>query len=228
MQLQMGDIAKFEKHTKQLNASRAERTTKLREHREELQAKTAELASVSAQVEAYKATIAKQELTPADLAMMTSKRCECRSLPSARLVRTSRRAYCQLVAPRRRDQLKADLEAEKASKDELNKQVATAHLVHSMLVDPARKLEYSLPPPTVPPPHHPTIPFARYGTRRRRLPAASIASSARCSRPTTSRCGSTSSPPRRRTRAACRTRLSFSNTCCPQSRRSCSASTRAR
>lgn len=68
------DSAKFEAHIQQLQEHRAKLTDKLQAEEAERASKAAELASVSAEVESHKAAIAKQELTPADVARMHTER----------------------------------------------------------------------------------------------------------------------------------------------------------
>jgi SMC interacting uncharacterized protein involved in chromosome segregation len=68
------DSAKFEAHIQQLQEHRAKLNDKLQAEEAERAAKASELASVAAEVEAHKAAIAKQELTPADVARMHAER----------------------------------------------------------------------------------------------------------------------------------------------------------
>uniref|UniRef100_A0A7S3W4X4 Kinetochore protein NDC80 n=1 Tax=Emiliania huxleyi TaxID=2903 RepID=A0A7S3W4X4_EMIHU len=68
------DSAKFEAHIGQLQEHRDKLTDKLQAEEAERDSKHAELAAVLAEVEGHKATVAKQELTPADVARMGAER----------------------------------------------------------------------------------------------------------------------------------------------------------
>jgi len=68
------DSAKFEAHIGQLQEHRDKLTDKLQAEEAERDSKQAELAAVLAEVEGHKATVAKQELTPADVARMGAER----------------------------------------------------------------------------------------------------------------------------------------------------------
>eukprot|EP00962_Isochrysis_galbana_P030513 scaffold9905_cov117-Isochrysis_galbana.AAC.2 len=68
------DSAKFEAHIQQLQEHRAKLNDKLQAEEAERAAKASELASVTSEIETHKAVIAKQELTPADVARMHAER----------------------------------------------------------------------------------------------------------------------------------------------------------
>jgi len=68
------DTAKFEKHINDLQDHRSRVADRLREAEASNSAKQQELAEKTAEIEKYRETISKQELTPADVSRMTSER----------------------------------------------------------------------------------------------------------------------------------------------------------
>lgn len=101
------DTTKFEKHIADLHEHRAKVSDKLEHEQVECKERTAELASTTGEAEAHKATIARQEMTPADVQRMNAERAH----------------------------LERDLAALKAQKDELSKTLWEEELASSKRVD---------------------------------------------------------------------------------------------
>ena len=101
------DTDKFEKHIANLIEHRGKVSDRLEQESKECAERTAELEAVSAEVDAHKATISKQEMTPADVHRMNSER----------------------------DHLEGELRELKAQKDAMHKQIWEDELAQGRAID---------------------------------------------------------------------------------------------